>query len=54
LLGFVCLVEEGRQSDSRQNTDNYDNDQQFNQRETLILSSLLEVLQKLGFKFSLH
>jgi len=49
LLGFVCLVEECRQSDSRKNTDNDDNYQQFNQRKTFILSSLIEVLQELGF-----
>jgi hypothetical protein len=50
LLGFVCLVEECRQSNSRKNTDNDDNYQQFNQRKTFILSSLIEVLQEeLGF-----
>jgi len=54
LLGFVCLVEECRQSNSRKNTDNDDNYQQFNQRKTFILSSLIEVLQELSFSFSFH
>ena len=42
------------QSNSRKNTDNDDNYQQLNQRKTFILSSLIEVLQELGFKFSFH
>jgi hypothetical protein len=48
------LAEERGQSNSRQNTDDDDNNQQFNQGETLILSSFVDVLQELGFKFGLH
>ena len=53
LLGFGSLVQEGRQSDRGQDTDDDDNDQQFDQGETCVIFAVEQVAEEFCLKFGL-